>query len=169
MIRIALTGPESSGKTTFAELLANKLGCSYVPEYARTYLSNLNRDYQQEDLDDILKGQLKEWNDLSNEPIAIYDTEILVLKIWSEFKYGNCSKLILDELSKQQIDFYLLCAPDIPYEEDELRENPNDRHILFDLYLENLKRMNVNYQIIEGDREKLLNEIAIKIKEKTYS
>lgn len=160
VIRIGVTGPESCGKSTIAELLASKLSCPFVPEYARNYLSNLNRDYRQEDLDEILKGQLEQWDTLSGEPLVIYDTEILVLKIWSEFKYGNCSKFITNEWLKQHIDLYLLCAPDIPYEEDALRENPDDRELLFELYKNELKQINANYVIIEGDRAKQLEEIT---------
>jgi NadR type nicotinamide-nucleotide adenylyltransferase len=169
MIRIGVTGPESCGKSTMAELLASKLSCPFVSEYARNYLSQLNRSYRQEDLDEILKGQLEQWDALSEEPLVIYDTEILVLKIWSEFKFGSCTELIMNEWSKQTIDLYLLCAPDIPYEEDALRENPNDRETLFELYENELKQINANYIIIEGDRAIQLEEITSLIKEKICS
>jgi nicotinamide riboside kinase len=120
-------------------------------------------------LDIILKGQLKNWGEFANAPLVVYDTEVLVLKIWSDFKYGSCSKLILDELSQQKIDLYLLCAPDIPYEEDILRENPNDRVELFEIYKNELKQMNANFIIIEGDRNVKLREVTALIKEKTCS
>lgn len=54
---ITIVGAESSGKTTLAERLADRFGCLWVPEYARTYLTELNRPYQLEDLSIIAKGQ----------------------------------------------------------------------------------------------------------------
>jgi len=55
---ITIVGPESSGKTTLARELADRYGCPWVPEYAREYLDGLGRDYQEEDLVLIAKGQL---------------------------------------------------------------------------------------------------------------
>ena len=53
MIKIAFLGPESSGKTTLAEMLTKKLNCSLVSEYARKYLEN-KPDYSVQDLKDML-------------------------------------------------------------------------------------------------------------------
>jgi NadR type nicotinamide-nucleotide adenylyltransferase len=36
--RIVVTGPESTGKTTLAQGLAERLATTWVPEYARAYL-----------------------------------------------------------------------------------------------------------------------------------
>lgn len=55
---ITIVGAESSGKTTLASILAGRMGCPWVPEYARAYLSALNRPYGQEDLVEIAIGQM---------------------------------------------------------------------------------------------------------------
>ena len=55
---ITIVGPESSGKTTLARELADRYGFPWVPEYAREYLNGLGRDYQEDDLALIAKGQL---------------------------------------------------------------------------------------------------------------
>ncbi|MCB0451244.1 MAG: ATP-binding protein [Confluentibacter sp.] len=49
--RIAITGPESTGKSMLSGRLAEEFNAAWVPEFAREYLDQLNRSY---DYDDIL-------------------------------------------------------------------------------------------------------------------
>ncbi|RLD81558.1 MAG: ATPase, partial [Bacteroidetes bacterium] len=57
--RIIITGPESTGKSTLSKQLANYYQTIYLPEYARTYIENLNRHYNYNDLVKIAKMQIK--------------------------------------------------------------------------------------------------------------
>jgi nicotinamide riboside kinase len=151
-MRIAITGPESSGKTTLSEKLALKYKADLVAEYARNYLLERNGKYTQKDLDSIAIAQVKSWED-SNNKLLFCDTEITVIKIWSEFKYKSCSETILNLHIQQKFDHYFLCFPDIPWEEDPLRENPNDRESLFDIYLNELKKKKLPFTILKGNIE----------------
>ncbi|MCE3295209.1 MAG: metabolism ATPase/kinaselike protein [Crocinitomicaceae bacterium] len=154
MHRIGIIGPESSGKSELSQRLAKRYSCPWVPEYAREYLENLGRPYNYEDLEIIARKELNliENCDKSNE-FCFIDTELVILKVWSEFKYRKCCDFILENLDKQGIGFYLLCYPDIPWEDDPLRENPNDRLELFEIYEQELIRLNKKYVIIKGDFE----------------
>ena len=82
----------------------------------------------------------------------VLDTDLITIKIWSEYKFGNCDTWILDKIEEQQneIRLYLLCKPDIPWESDPLRENPNDRMELFEIYKMELDNLEHNYYIVEG-------------------
>ena len=148
-VKIAFTGPESSGKTTMSLWLSGHLSCEMVPEYAREYLS-VNMDYQIEDLNAIAKEQYLR-NSASKK--LIIDTEMLVMKIWCEEKYTICSKDILALYKEQKIDHYFLCSPDIPWESDTLRENPNDRERLFEVYERNLLEIGASFNILSGSVE----------------
>lgn len=154
-LRIAITGPESSGKTAIAKLLAEKMNGIFIPEFAREYLQNKSH-YFQNDLDDIARGQMKQWQ--IEGDLLIADTELTVIKIWSEFKYNNCSEFILDSYENQAFDHYFLCKPDIPWEPDPLRENENEREELFELYLAELKQMKRPFTILS---ENLENRLAL--------
>lgn len=156
MKRIAITGPESSGKTTLSKELATKYNSTWFREYAREYLLERNGLYAIADLDKIAKGQIQLWDSNTQDSFLFYDTEMLVLKIWSEFKYKTCSAYILSELKKQHFDHYFLCRPDIEWEEDLLREHPEQREELFDLYLTELKTLELPFTIVEGDMENRL-------------
>ena len=151
MKRIAVTGPESSGKTSLAERLAQEFGLAFVPEYAREYLIQRDGKYTQSDLVQIAEGQVKLWSEAKSARGFVADTEMLVMKIWSDFKYGETDPVILSLLQKQHFDHYFLCYPDIPWEEDPLREHPEQRLELFELYLKELQDRKLPFSILKGD------------------
>ncbi len=158
------TGPESSGKSTLALEIAKATNGMYVAEYAREYISNLNREYTQDDLLIIAKKQyaLQEEAKKSENKNSCFDTDLLTIKIWSEFKYGTCDPWILDRLYSNSNSFYILCKPDFHWEFDEQRENPNDREELFKLYESELQKYNFPYKIASGTLEERIKELTRK-------
>lgn len=155
MRKVVITGPESSGKSSLAEALADYYSTVTVPEYARTYLEKLGRPYEEKDLLDIALGQL-EWEEKyasTAKDWLFLDTSLLVLKIWSEHKYGRCDSFILENLQRSTYDLYLLCRPDIPWTYDPLRENPTDRDELYTLYQNELESLGFPYAVISGQGE----------------
>ena len=163
-MRIAITGPESSGKTTLAKELALRNDGVWIPEFAREYLEKLPYSYSVDDLDKIALGQIKLWENACNK-ITFFDTEMLVTKIWSEFKYQKCSPFILSALEQQSFDHYFLCRPDIEWEEDPLREHPEKREELFELYLNELRSRKLPFTIVEGDLEDRIENCQLIISE----
>jgi nicotinamide riboside kinase len=151
----ACVGPESTGKTTLSEQLVSRLGGEFVPEFAREYLEARNGKYSESDLPTIAKGQLElEVKAISNGlPLVFCDTDIVVVKVWQEFKYGKTNGEIESLLSLQQPRKYLLTYPDLPWEEDSLRENRNELDQLFDLYESTLKKLGADYRIVKGVNE----------------
>ncbi len=151
-IRIAITGPECSGKSFLSNALATSYQTSYVPEYARAYLEQLDKPYTNEDLYAIAQGQMHLWDEFQGD-VLVADTDMLVMCIWYFVKNKTIPPAFEILLKEQHFDHYFLCKPDIPWEFDVLRENPEDRDWLFSLYLSKIKEMNVAYTIIEGDYE----------------
>lgn len=158
MIRIAITGPESSGKTTLSQSLAEHFSVDYIPEFARVYLEKKTDKYIQSDLDQIAEGQLKSINSFSHCEVNICDSDFSVLEIWSQYKYGNVSVLIQNLVEQDLFDLHILCAPDIPWEEDPLRENAETRDQLFELYKASLDRYDKNYIIVSGEHKSRLKK-----------
>ena len=154
-VRIAFTGPECSGKSTLAQWLSIELSLPLVPEYARTYLAN-NPSYVREDLHAIASGQFTQNHQHDR---CICDTEMTVMRIWNQVKYGGISTHIQDLTSSESYTLLFLCKPDFPWEEDPLREHPEARNELFELYLQDLNARQAPYCILEGSLEERKSQI----------
>ena len=152
-IKVVVTGPESSGKSTLCEVLADHFQTRYVPEYAREYLNSLDREYTQGDLLKIAKGQMNLEDEFQNQGtnILICDTSLEVIRVWSEWKYTSCDLHILEKSKERIPDLFLLMTPDLPWQPDPQRENPDDRDALFSYYKQVLKDYDTEVVEIYGD------------------
>ncbi len=150
--RIAVTGPESTGKSALAARLASHFHTAWVPEFAREYLENLGHPYEEKDILIIAKGQLEREAGMmkSASGFLFCDTELLVTKIWSEVKFGRCDPWILDSLNVHRYDLYLLCDIDLPWQYDPMREHPHRRQFLFDLYYNELNKRMLPFSVVRG-------------------
>ncbi len=153
--RIAIVGPECTGKSSLAKALAQVCKTNWVPEYAREFLDALDRPYQQADLLLIAQGQLALEDTIATQTksLLVCDTNLVVIKIWSEFKYGDCDPAILTLLKDRKYDAYLLTNIDIPWEDDPLREHPEQRGQLMSLYRDTLKSLDLVYTELSGTPE----------------
>lgn len=153
VIKIILTGPESSGKTTLALKLSQYYNEPFVAEYARLYLEEKGPLYDFNELLKMAKGQTEAENEGLRDAnrFLFCDTDLLTFKIWSEFKFGSHLTAIDDQIKKLTNRFYLLCSPDFPWVFDELRENEDDRWEIFELYKEVLNDHDMEYFILEGN------------------
>jgi NadR type nicotinamide-nucleotide adenylyltransferase len=156
--RIAITGPESTGKSTLARLLAETFQSVWVPEYAREYLLKVNRPYRYKDILKIARGQkaLEEALLPSARQYLFCDTDFIVLKVWCEDKYGKCHRFIREQVKNNVYDLYLLTDIDFPWSWDPLREDPHRREYLFRLYLSELEINHFPYQVVSGSNDQRL-------------
>lgn len=153
MKKIAIIGPESTGKSTLSQELAQHFNEPFVPEYGRKYLEENGKSYNQSDLLAISKGMVI-WEDKMftiAKKLLFCDTDLIMMKVWYEVKYGECHSWVLNQLTSNPYDFYLLCSPDLPWEADPLRENPEIREELFEKYKNNLEKYEFPYKIIKGE------------------
>ena len=223
MIRkVAIIGPESTGKSTLCTQLAAHYQTLWVPEYAREYLETKGTSYTYDTLLEIAKGQVSSeeryleqiksrvQNDQSKQsdvpfthpdnsgstihttstinstsgyqhstdhpdkshpveadttqnhsayPLLFIDTEMYVMKVWSEFVFRKCHQWIIDQAADRQYDLFLLCNVDLPWTYDALREypTPEPRQQLFRMYHDIMVNQPVPWVIIKGDYEERLS------------
>lgn len=162
MIRISITGPESTGKSWLAEHLAEHYEARWVPEYARQYLEKIVRPYNYDDILLIARNQFEEENKVAKSTELVFsDTDFCVTSIWSNVKYGKCHEWITAKLEENHYDLYLLCNIDLPWQYDPLREHPGMRSELFVMYQNLLEKYGFNFRVVSGNGpDRLQNAIT---------
>ena len=160
IVKIVLFGPESTGKTTLSKQLARHYNTVWTPEFAREYLqkkwNNERKTCEKEDLLPIAIGQMNLENKLGRkaDKLLICDTDLLETKVYSEEFYGGTVDLKLSEaVAKNKYDLYLLTYIDTPWEEDDLRDRPEQRLEIFTAFENTLKKYKKNYILLKGDKE----------------
>lgn len=163
--KIAIVGPESTGKSTISAELAEYYHTIWVPEYARGYCAALTEPCTWQDEINMFNGQIDLERKLlpKANKIIFCDTTFITVKIWSDYTFGESPQEVLDELPKHPYDLYLLMNIDLPWEEDPLRDFPDMREYFMEIWYKELKALNANYYLISGSNEQRLKNSIEKI------
>ena len=182
--KIVIIGPESTGKSTLCELLAQHYTTQWCPEFAREYLLTNGTNYTYDDLLTIAQGQLAleteyetmvkaQWSKAHDRwvntktlttqqhpPLLFIDTDMYVMKVWCEYVFQKCHHFILDQIVQRSYDLYLLCKPDLPWAHDVLREYPDEkpRQELYYIYRDIMINQQVPWVEIAGDYDERLQK-----------
>ena len=174
IIKVVVIGPESTGKSSLCEQLANHYKTEWVKEYAREYLLTNGTEYGYDNLLEIAKGQFALENAAiqlvenkatntsasnSSSKIILLDTNMYVLKVWCEFVFEKCHPWILNQIVENSYDLYLLCDVDLPWIKDELREYPDleIRERLYRHYKDLLVNQSTPWVNISGNYQQRLD------------
>lgn len=186
--KIVVIGPESTGKSTLCEQLAQHYTTLWCPEYAREYLSAHGTKYSYDDLLTIAIGQVeleekfesavgsqqsavgsresgvKSRKGENDSELLFIDTDMYVMKVWCEFVFGKCHQFILEQIATRKYDLYLLCSIDLEWKYDVLREHPNveTRKKLYDIYKTILQDQPTPWTEIDGNNEQRIQK-AIRV------
>ena len=159
--RILILGPESTGKSTLAEKLALHYAEPWVPEVAREYLEKLDRPYTYEDLLQIGKQQMNLEDELALTATRFLfcDTDLRVIQVWSQHRFGKVDPWVLEEIARRAYDLILLCATDLPWQEDPLREHPEleMRQQFFEIYQQLTQASEFPWTLISGNTAERLS------------
>lgn len=156
-------GPESTGKSTLAKALAKEFNTVYVEEYMRTYLEqkwlNESRLCEETDIQPIVEGQIIRENKAIKKAnkIIFCDTNALQNLIYAEEYYPNYkNKFVQNCADSHRYDLYLLCNIDVPWEDDILRDRPQEREKMFTIFADALCKRNINFSTISGSLKERL-------------
>lgn len=155
MIKVAILGPESTGKTALAKSLAEYFNAPWVPEHAREYVEKLIVPYTYADVCNIALMQIEQEKYYEEHPelsdsYVFFDTDLIITSVWFEYKYGAVPDFVPERIKTGFFDFYLLCEPDLPWQYDPVREHGDDREFFFNWYKSEIEQTGKPYVIING-------------------
>ena len=164
ILKVAIVGAESTGKTTLCSELAEHYNDIWMPEYARTYLENLGRAYNRDDVIHIATEQcrLEKEYEKKAKKLLFLDTDLIITKVWLQHVWKNCPEWIDKCISGSDRLVYLLCDTDLVWEYDPVRENPDIRNYLSELYKNIIIKNNFPYFVINGHgKTRTMNAVKI--------
>lgn len=150
--RVLITGPESSGKTALVNRLSECFNGVAVEEYARAYVEGLDHSYTYDDVEHIARQQLSAYErEYQGAEWVFFDTGLMITMVWFEVVYKEIPKWLVGAMQEVRFDLVLLCAPDIPWIPDGVRENGGDeRDRLFERYKKELEKSGLNWELVSG-------------------
>ena len=153
--RVCIFGPESTGKSTMARMLAEKFKTVYAWEHARALLDSNGGACRESDIPLIARAQLALESALLDNVnrVLFSDTNLLLTVIWSEVLFGDCPDWIRAAARHQHYDLTLLLDVDVPWVDDNQRYFPSQdaRVEFFERCREALEKNGDRYEIIRGD------------------
>lgn len=159
MIRVVLTGSESTGKTTLASRLARHYDAQYVPEFVRTFAENKGGAISFSDHGAIAHGQmaLEEEHIARAKDLVIQDTDLLSTVVYCEHYFGRCPAWIIEAAAARRPDLYLLCDIDVAWVADGVRDRGHQRDDMQGLFRDAVVRSGAPMAEISGrDEERFI-------------
>lgn len=129
-LRIAVFGPECSGKSTLAAALARHFDAPRADEYVRAFWEAHQGRITAADLGAIARGQMAAEDAAAARAreLVVCDTELLTNTLWDDLLFpGACPGWVRAEAEwrSRAYALYLLCDNDIPFEDDVQRTFPD--------------------------------------------
>ncbi|WP_201554353.1 AAA family ATPase [Psychrobacter sp. 72-O-c] len=161
VIKIAILGAESTGKTSLCRDLAAHFDSHWVPEYMRTYLQEKWDSEQKtctwDDLLPIAQGQIDLENKLAKQTeqttgYLFCDTSLFELMVYANWYYGDCPDAITQAALIHHYDLILLTKVDIPWVADDLRDSPHEREEISVCFANELIRHDKQFRRIGGNK-----------------
>jgi nicotinamide riboside kinase len=171
IIKIAMFGPESTGKTTLSKQLADHFDTVWAPEYAREYLQQKWDRIQQicepEDLMPIAVGQVRVENEalLTANNYLFCDTNLLVTKVFSEMYYNFCDPGLDKAARKHKYDLFFLTDIDVAWTKDDLRDTSENREATFEVFKNALIENDKPFITLSGDENARFEKARVILKD----
>ena len=157
---VCALGGESTGKTTLCRVLAGRLGTVWVPEYGREVWEQKGGVLDFADLEHIGRVQTaaEEQAAAAANRYVLCDTSPLTTWFYSHHLFGRASAA-LERMADRRYDLTVLCAPDIPFDQDGTRHGGRFRYEQHEWYLRQLSARGVDPVLLTGTLEQRLTTV----------
>ena len=163
--RIVIMGPESVGKSTLTERLANHFNTNFVEEWGRVVFERNGNYVGLEDFIPISTGRQELEDRLIKESnkLIFCDTEDITTYLFSKMycpdNYKEIEPYFLDVLNKKEkYDLYILLNPDCEAVQDGTRQFLEERIKHYNEIKLQLESRKCNFIEIDGDWENRFNK-----------
>ncbi len=162
--RMALLGGESSGKTTLAQALAQRLGTAWVPEYGRQLWEELRRTLTLQELTNVAHTQVIWEKERARRAVGwlICDTTPLTTLQYALHDHGQATPQ-LTRLAHRHYDLTVLCTPDFAFVQDGARRDDHFRREQHGWTLTQLAEQGVSPLIVRGSVEHRVEQVLARI------
>jgi NadR type nicotinamide-nucleotide adenylyltransferase len=153
MRRIVVTGSESTGKTTLARALGERLATVATPEFSREYADARGVPLDQHDVEAIAMGQiaLEDRRGLeARHGLMVLDTDLFSTVVYGPHYYGTLQPWIERAALERRGDLYLLLDIDVPWVPDAIRDRGQHRAHMHSLFRGMLERYGLPFVTIGG-------------------
>jgi NadR type nicotinamide-nucleotide adenylyltransferase len=170
VIKVVLTGSESTGKTELAHALASHFVAPVAEEFVRAYAVARGGTLNFADHGAIARGQMAHEDAAVSQAkdLVILDTDLVSTVVYCEHYFGRCPQWIEDEARARAADLYLLTRPDIPWVADGVRDRGDRRDEMHALFRAKLSALGARVVEIGGAREERLR-MAIQAIDSAFS
>lgn len=153
MIKVVVTGSESSGKTDLARRLATHFNAPFSTEFVRAYAAERDAKLGFGDHGPIARGQMaaEDAAIASARDIVVLDTDLVSTIVYCEHYFGRSPEWIETEAKSRAGQLYLLLSPDIPWVADGVRDREDRRVEMHALFRGKLEGLGLNYVEIGGE------------------
>ena len=155
MIKIALLGAESTGKTQLAEAITASLrsqghSVSPIPETLRLWCDQAARTPQADEQWAIAQAQSARIAQASESTYLVADTTALMTAVYSDLLFGDHSLYAMALEQQRGFDLTLVTGLDLPWVADPQRDGPHSRAPVDACLRAALARGNLPYQVVYG-------------------
>ncbi|MCB5188025.1 ATP-binding protein [Methylobacillus caricis] len=163
ILRIAILGAESTGKSMLAAALAAHYHTIWVPEYLREFVETRQRTPHAEE--QFLIAATQREREAESEPRAnrllFCDTSPLITALYSEYYFGQADAELAALAAQHDYAATIVTAPTTPWIADGLqRESDAVRQHVHDQLIRKLYDTGIAYRLVDGSTRQRVMQTA---------
>jgi HTH-type transcriptional repressor of NAD biosynthesis genes len=154
--RVAVIGPESTGKTDLCRRLAQHYGTRWVPEPARALASARGGDLDWSAIELWARTQMATEDAAAPYAARVLfsDTDLDTVRRWSTRLFGTSPPELDEYVEQREYDLHLICLDDVPFVGAPERDQPEERRAMMERCLAYRERGGV---VVRGSFEERLH------------